>query len=59
MMEEEERARIETEATRAANIENRLKNLEGSMARIWMAVLAAGAMVTTSIWDALKEALFK
>ena len=59
MMDEEERARIENEATRAANIENRLKNLEGSMGRIWTAVLAAGAMVTVSIWDALKEALFK
>lgn len=65
-MEEEERSRIEAAARNAANTENRIANLEvesralkDGMKRIWQAVGAAGALIVVSIWDALKEVIFK
>ena len=59
MMDEEERARIEFEATRLANMENRLGGLEKAVNRILVGLGAAALLVGTSLWEQLKGVLFK
>lgn len=58
-MTDDERKRIEDEATWKANIESRVGNVEKGQGRIWYGFGAAALLVGTSIWDGLKQVLFK
>ncbi len=59
MMDEEERQRIEAEATRLANMDNRLNGLEKVVNRILIGLGAAALLVGTSLWEQLKGVMFK
>jgi len=59
MMDEDERARIETAAIQKANLENRVQTLETKVKGLVYGLGAAGMMVATSIWDQIKMVLFK
>ena len=58
-MDEEERARIEAEAIQKANLENRVNTLEAKVKGLFMGLGGAAAIIGTSLWDSLKEVLFK
>lgn len=58
-MEEEERARIEAEAMRKQDVENRLKALEGQANMFKMAVFGAGATILANLWEQLQGVMGK
>lgn len=56
-MEEEERARIEAEAMRKENVEQRLKALEGKAGLFQWAILGAAATIFSGIWEKISAAI--
>jgi hypothetical protein len=58
-IDEEERRRIEGEATQKANLENRVAVLETKVKWLLSGLGAAAVLVLTSMWENLKEVLFK
>lgn len=58
-MEEEERARIEADAMRRENVEQRLKSLEGKASLFQWAVLGAVGTLVANLWDRLQGVLDK
>jgi hypothetical protein len=58
-MTPEEKKAIEDEAKADARWESRVEALERSVMKLWYGVGAAAFMILTSIWDQLKQVLFK
>lgn len=58
-MDPEERDRIEADAMRRQDVENRLSALEGKIKWMLISLGGLGSAILTSIWDQLKMALFK
>ena len=57
-IDEEERARIRSEAKTAADIESRLQALEGNDRLMKWAIMGAAGTILASMWDQIKEFVF-
>jgi hypothetical protein len=58
-MTPEEKRAIEEEAKADARWESRLEAVERSVTKLWYGVGAAAFMILASIWEQLKQVLFK
>ena len=58
-IDEDERKRISDDAVGRANLENRVRTLEGKMDKILYGLGAAALLILTTIWDQLKTVVFR
>lgn len=58
-MTDDERRQIAEDARRDVTMEKRMEAVEGSLRKLWVGLGAAAFMIGSTIWDNLKEVLFK